>query len=140
MKEIPITIKPNNKNVVFTSYDTTDIVPISAYISCDLIKKIDDDFPCGKRKRYIVLNEILIKALEVIERDPNVIREDIRNTNQLGFMGKCKNQFTKLKFFLHQDTTDNYKRIFGDKYVSIYLNKLLSIGYEEFTRKRSNEI
>lgn len=140
MKEIPITIKPNNRNVIFTAYDTKDIDPISAYISCDLIKKIDNDFPCGKRKRYIVLNEILNKALNVIENDPTVIREDIRKANQLGFMGRCKSQFTKLKFFLHKDTTENYKKIFGDKYVSIYLNKLLSIGYEEFTRNRSNEL
>lgn len=139
-KNIRVKFKSTGQVVYFKDYNKSDYSMVGVYLSKTIMKSIFDNLDVVNRNKYIVLTELINKGLNAINDNPDLFKIDVRDYRHIGFESHEKKEYLRSKIYLERDADAKYKNIFGNRYASMIFNRLLTIGYEEYTKKQGELI
>ena len=99
------------------------------YIKKKVIEKVNTEFRIKKKKKYLLINELISKGLDCAKEEFSMDVNDI----SFGSITTDEN-YHRVKLYLSKKTLEQYQALFNAKMNSFHISKLLEIGCNKFVK------
>lgn len=96
------------------------------YIKKEILEKVNAEFKVKKKKKYLLINELISTGLDSAKEDFSMSVNDI----SFDSITTDKN-YQRVKIYLSKNSLEQYKTLFNAKMKSFHISKLLEIGCNE---------